>query len=493
MINDIRSFFYNYLHVIFGRAISGAVIDFFSLLLIVRVLTPDSYGVYVLFGSVAIIISVLTTWASSAIIRFGREEFILEHSVKKTFWASCSITLPAFGLCFLLIFIFRGWLADYIGIASGYYYLIFIYILAINLILIVASVFQAVGKIKQFAYLPIIYSSIFLAVLMGYYFSSVTPPVELIIGINIMCNLVTIIIGLWLLRKDISPPSFSREWTRKCFSYSWPMSIGGVSEQIIGNIDQIMIKVYLPVSSVGIYSIAYRIFSYLITIPMLSISLTFPMFTSMIVEKKESAIAQYIKNYAPIIAFLWAALLSVPIIFSREIFLIFGPDYSAAALPFSILLFGLAFRIFSIIESPIFSSYAIIKEVVAVSVLISLLNLGLDYLLIPLMGISGAAVATTVAFTVGNVIRSWILYKKLGMNDLVNYIWILPALLSFGGSVAMSSLAFRSILFVGIIGCSFLVVKRVHIFNAESLGIIDSIDMPVWLRQTIRRAYSWLM
>lgn len=493
MIKDIKSFFYNYLHLIFGRAVGSTVIGFLNLLLIVRVLTPENYGIYVLFGSVASIIAILTIWTSSAIVRFGREEFITENSVKKTFWANYSILLPAFALCFLLIFIFGDRLTQYIGISPGYYYLIFAFILISNLSGNIAVVFQAVGKMKQFAYLPLIYSGIFLVALSACYFGSLACPVELLISIFILGNLITVIVGIWLLRKDITPVCFSGEWIRKCLSYSWPMAFGGMSQQVVASVDQIVIRMFMALAFVGIYNVAYTIQNYLIMVPLFSIDLMFPLMTSLIVEKKDASIAQYIKTYAPQIAFMWAVFLSLFIIFSRELFLIFGSDYLIASLPFSILLIGVSFRIFALIESPILSSYALIKEIVVISVTVGVINLGLDYWLIPLMGISGAAVATTVAFTFGAIVRSFVVKRKLGMNDFRNYPWILPALVSFGGSVVISSLPLRVVLFLVVITCSFLVAKRSTVFNADSLAILDSIEMPAFLRQNIRRVYSILL
>lgn len=490
MINDIKSFFYNYLHLIFGNAIISTLIGFFNLLLIVRVLTPENYGIYVLFGSVASIIAILTAWTSSSIVRFGREEFITENSVKKTFWANYSILLPAFAICFLLIFIFRDRLTQYIGINSDFYYLLFVFILISNLSSNITVVFQAVGKMRQFAYLPLINSGIFLIALLVCYFGSLACPVELLIGIFIFGYLGIVIVGIWLLRKDITPVCFSGKWLRKCISYSWPLAFGGMSQQVVANVDQIVIRMFMALSFVGIYNVAYRIHDYLTMVPMLSIDLMVPLMTSLIVEKKEASIAQYVKNYAPQLAFIWALFLSLFIIFSRELFLIFGSDYLIASMPLSILLIGASFRIFTLIESPILTSFALIKEMVAISIFIGVINLGLDYWLIPLMGISGAAVATSVAFTLGVILRSLVVKMKLGINDFCNYPWILPALLSFAGTFAVSSLLWRIVLFVAVMTCSFLFAKRSTVFNTDSLAILDSIEMPTSVRQTIRKVYS---
>jgi len=493
MLKDIKSFFYNYLHLILGRVGGGVVIATLNLLLIVRILNPENYGIYVLFGSVASIVGILTIWTSGSIVRFGREEFITEGSIRKTFWANYSILLPAFILAFLLVFIFRGRLAQYIGMSESYYYLILAFILLSNLSGNVPTAFQAIGRMKRFAYLPLILRGVPFVALIIIYFKSLAVSVELLIGILILAHLCTAVVGIWLLRSYITPICLSREWIKRCLSYSYPMAFAGPAGVVIQNMDQIVIRMFMPLAFVGIYNIAYRIQDRLLMLPLISIGLMFPLMTSLIVEKEEDKIGQYIRNYAPQIAFFWALFVSLFIFFSREILSLFGTDYATAALPLAILLIGIAFRIFIVIESPILSSYGLIKQAAGISIAMAGINLGFDYLLIPQIGISGAAVATVIAYVFGAATRSWVTRNKLKINDFKSYPWLFPALISFVIAVFLSGLLYRVLFSVLMFAFCLIVAKRSAIFNSDSLTILDSIEMPTFVRQTIKRVYSILI
>lgn len=490
MLNDTKPLFINYLHLILGKAIGSGAIQFVSLLLIVRILEPERYGSYVLFTSVALIIAILTTWTLASIVRFGREEFITEGSVRKTFWANYWIILPAFVLCFLLIVIFRTRLSQYIGIPQNYCYLIFAYILISNLSSNIPIAFQAMGKMKHFSYLPLVFSGSFLAALAVIYLRSFSVSVELVIGLLILGHLLVAIIGLWLLRKDITPICFPRDWIKRCLSYSWPIAFGGMSGLVVRNVDQIVIRMFMALAFVGIYNVAYLLQDYLIMIPMLSISLVFPLMTSLIVTREEAKIGHYLKVYAPQIAFFWALIVSLFLVFTPEILWLFGSDYAAAFFPFAILLVCIAFRIVTIIQSPVLSSYGLIKQGTIINVAIGVINLGLDFLLIPRMGISGAAVATTIAFVSGTFAVSFLTKKKLGINIFKSYPWLSPVIITFIGSVFIDGLVPRALFLLMVIVVSLLVAKRSAVFNSESLAILDSIDMPAFLRHTIRKVYS---
>ena len=492
-LNDTKSLFSNYLHLITGNALGSNVVNFVSLFLIVRILSPAGYGSYVLFVSVASIIAIVTTWTSASIVRFGREEFIAEGSVRKTFWANYGILLPAFAVCFLLVFIFRTRLSDYIGISQSTYFLIFAHILLSNLALNISIAFQAMGKMKHFSYLPLASSGSFLVAIAIIYFMSVSVPVELAVGLLVFGLLLVSVIGFCLLWKDITPICVSRDWIKKCLSYSWPVFFGGTSGVMVQYIDQIVIRMFMALSFVGVYNVAYQLQGCLITLPMLSMSLMFPLMTSLVVTKEGNKLGQYIKVYAPQIAFFWALATSIFLVFAPEIVLLFGVDYIAASVPLRLLLFGMAFRIFAIIESPLIASYGLIKQAVVVNVGIALINLGLDFLLIPRMGISGAAVASVGAFIFGTLGYSFILIKWQGINDYRNYPWLFPAILAFVGSVFIDNWVARILLLAVVVAISFLVAKRSAVFNTESLAILDSIDMPSSVRRTVKQVYSILV
>jgi len=491
MINDIKAFFYNYLHLIFGNILIHNLVGFATLLLIVRVLLPDNYGVYVLFGSVAAIAAILTTWTSTSIVRFGREEFIAEGSVKKTFWANYAIILPAFALCFLLLFILKARLTQYIGVSESFYYLIFAFILVTSLSGNIPVAFQAMGRIKPFTYLPQISNSVLLAALAVIYFQAIPVSVEIIIIVLILSHLCVVILGFWLIRKGIFPLCISKEWIKKCFRYSYPLSFSNVGSAIIGNVDQIMIGIFMPVAFVAIYNIAYRVQNHIFGLPNLSRRLMFPLMTSMVVTEQTDKISRYMRNYVPQVVFFWSLVLSLFMVFGRELMLIFGQDYVAAFLPFSILLAASSLRIFYVIESPILTSHGLTKEIAGMAIATAVINLGLDYLLIPIMGISGAAIATSISVIAVVIMRSFIVKLRTGINDFPNYPWAFPAIFSLG-AIFMSSLPLRAILLLAIVILSLAVAKKSAIFNSDSLAILDSIDMPVFIRRAAKTVYSLL-
>jgi O-antigen/teichoic acid export membrane protein len=244
---------------------------------------------------------------------------------------------------------------------------------------------------------------------------------------------------------------------------------------------------------VGIYSVAYRLQNYLILIPMLSITLMFPLMTSLLVKKKEEAIDKYIQNYAPQIAFCWCILCIIVLCFSREVFLIFGSKYKNAIIPFMVLLLGIYFRIFPIIESPILSSYGLIKEMVILSLGTSIINLILDYLLVQRAGITGASIATTIAFIFTAISRTLLVKQKLHIDNFKSYLWAIPVIVALACNLGVLRLSIRAVMAFIIIALAVHVAKRKKVFTSESLKLIDQINMPQIIRVGIKRGYTYLL
>jgi len=120
------------------------------------------------------------------------------------------------------------------------------------------------------------------------------------------------------------------------------------------------------------------------------------------------------------------------------------------------------------------------------------INLGLDYLLIPRIGISGAAIATGISLILNVIMRSLVVKKWAGINDFPNYPWAFPAVIGFA-AVFIESVSLRVLLLLAIVIGSLVVAKKSAIFSSDSLTILESIEMPVYIRKVVRRVYSLLI
>ena len=230
--------------------------------------------------------------------------------------------------------------------------------------------------------------------------------------------LIGTIIGLvciiYLLRFHLKGilKNFSKNLIRPIMQYAWPFAILSLSGNIMTNTDLLMLGWFKGSEDIGLYSVAQRLTQFLYIIPaILSVAL-FPSFSKLAQESRE----RFNGIFNKIIHFLF--ILGVPIVaggilLSTDIILLaFGYEYQAAGVTFGILLVMTIINFSSTILANAVVAYNQQQTFLRYTLFAVTLNVLLNLLLIPLMGINGAAVATVVSNGIGTGLIFYFFLKK---------------------------------------------------------------------------------
>jgi O-antigen/teichoic acid export membrane protein len=191
---------------------------------------------------------------------------------------------------------------------------------------------------------------------------------------------------------------FDRTIAQKLLRDSWPLLMSSVVIMIYMRIDQIMIKQWLGVKDVGIYSAANRITEVWNFIPALIIGSLFPS----IINAKRKSEALYYKRVQNLYALmlLIAATIALPMTFlsGRLVILLYGQAYRDAG---PVLLLSI-WAVFPVFIGTAWSQWLLIENRQHLAIYSHLsgliINVGFNYLFIPLFGIRGAAFATLLSY-----------------------------------------------------------------------------------------------
>jgi len=181
---------------------------------------------------------------------------------------------------------------------------------------------------------------------------------------------------------------------------SWPLMFSGLMIMIYMRIDQVMIGLLLNDSQVGLYSAAVKISELVCFLPSILLSSLFPSLVLM----KEKSTQRYLALFQRLFDFLvWFAIfLIVPICFFSGpiIFLLYGIDYLPATATLTILTLALlAIFLKSGVDSYLINA-GLTKIVLVNSFLGAFSNVILNLILIPILGINGAAIATVISYII---------------------------------------------------------------------------------------------
>lgn len=227
--------------------------------------------------------------------------------------------------------------------------------------------------------------------------------------------------GLWFLysRSNVSVGwKFTRDCGANILRESWPFIISGLSIITYMRIDQLMIGNMLGADSLGLYSAIMPLSSLWHVIPLtLCVSIS-----PFVAKKKVESEVVYNRVLLNIFrGFLVSSvLISVSVAFAAKLIvgIIYGPVYAEAATALSIHIFtvipvflGVARSLWIVNEErPILALYA-----ASVGGIASVL---LNFLLIPRMGIQGAAVAAVLSYFISGVLLTAVLDRRVFLMQL---------------------------------------------------------------------------
>lgn len=161
-----------------------------------------------------------------------------------------------------------------------------------------------------------------------------------------------------------------------------------------------MIKEMLSNASVGLYSAAVRVFELSYIVPSIICASFFPA----IINAKKVNISSYynrLRNLSFLLLFFSIVLALVISIFSGLIVkLLFGPEYLGSIIALKIGVWSVV----GIAIGAVVGQYLIAENYVKIYFYITLfgaiINIGLNYLMIPVYGIAGAAIASVFSYLI---------------------------------------------------------------------------------------------
>jgi O-antigen/teichoic acid export membrane protein len=223
-----------------------------------------------------------------------------------------------------------------------------------------------------------------------------------------------------LLKRGVPTFSINFSFLKKAFIYGAKSQIGLLLSQVNRRLDIFIINLFLDPSHVGYYTIAVALAEFPWYISQAAATVLFPETSSM---KKEDAYS--------FTAFICRNVLLIVLCISTVLFIlgrilittVFGVDFVISVMPLRLLLPGILFLSLNKVLCAGFSGTGRPEYGTYTAAVAACTTVALDFLLIPLMGISGAAIASTVAYCAAAT-TSVILFRKLSNLPLKDFLLV---------------------------------------------------------------------
>jgi len=376
--------------------ICSLIVAFFSSIYVIRYLGPESYG------TLSYAVSFVSLFGFIASL--GIDHIVYRELVKRP-EDETKILGSALGLKLM------GGLTAFL-LAIGSSMLIGVTQIELVLISIVSvTLFGAAGQIITYAYQARVQSK---------YPAIITLSISLILALSkllvIFFDKGLIYFALILLLESVLYAVFFavsyqhhfnklQHWTfdkstmRILFATSWPLMLSTVSIMIYARVDQVMLRHYIDTTAVGIYDAAVRLADVWYIIPNVILGALFP---AIINAKKTSP--DLFRKRIQLCAMLLVTLnliiiLPTNLLAPHIIEILFGSAFSGSTSVLTIYIWSLIG--FSL--GQLMNTYLIAENYVYIylysSVITVIINIALNISLIPAYGVSGAALATLISYS----------------------------------------------------------------------------------------------
>jgi len=196
----------------------------------------------------------------------------------------------------------------------------------------------------------------------------------------------------------ISAWKFNQELAREFWRGAWPLMLSGAAVVIYAKIDQVLIGFILGPKEVGLYASAVKLAEVWYFIPSIICASLFPA----IINAKKIGVEIYqhrLKNlYILLVALAVLIALIVTVLAKPIVVFLFGREYLAASGVLQIYIWSSVGLFWGWALSQYLIAENLIKTIFLINFLAMIINVGLNFLFIPRLGISGAAYATLVAY-----------------------------------------------------------------------------------------------
>ena len=280
-----------------------------------------------------------------------------------------------------------------------------------------STIFQANLRMEYRIFARLVFRIISAILILWIIFSHGTLMQVMIV--LVFSEMVMMLISYFFSRRFIRP-RFDIDFGlwRYLFKEALPIALSSVIIIIYFNIDVIMLSLMMGDAEVGIYSAAYKLSEPLSLIPSALMVSLFPIMSASFKNAKERLIKSYRLGVRYLLIITLPIAIGITLLADKIILLIYGTPFAESAPVLQILIWTLVFTSMHYVLTNILISIDKPKLYTVSTALCAIVNVTLNFILIPVMSYNGAAIATVITNVVLLIASFYFVSKYLHVLPL---------------------------------------------------------------------------
>ncbi|KON86261.1 hypothetical protein AF332_05115 [Sporosarcina globispora] len=394
------------------RQISGILLGLLASIIIARSLGPEGNGLYQLIVLLPTTLMTLLNFGvgTSSVYYVGKNKYEVKDIIKTNTASGIVLSLVSIIIGFVVVMFFSD--KFFAGVPQDYLYIILMIMPLLMLNEFYLVIFQGVQDFKSYNSLALLRQLAALISLVLFIFilqiGLAGTVIAFTIGV-ITQFAVTLFLFKKSLKTNLLAGNISKDYFKDSFSFGFKAHFSNVLSFINYRADIYLISMFLNPASVGLYGVAVSIAERLWIVSQSISSVLYPVISSSNdIESKNKLTSIISRN-----VLFFSILGGIVFYFVSDLIfrILFGAAYDESSDILKMLLPGIIlFSVDRILSNdlagrgkPELNMYTSIFTVVS--------NIILNFVLIPKIGIAGAAVSTSVTYSLSTIIKI-VLYKR---------------------------------------------------------------------------------
>ncbi|WP_281974574.1 oligosaccharide flippase family protein [Halobacillus litoralis] len=391
------------------RQILNILIGMLIVIIVARFLGPSGQGNYALIILFPNVLGTLLNFGVgvSAAYYIGKKTYPLSTVYKTNVILAIILSLLSFFIALIILVTFKE--SIFGGIPLDLLLLVLITIPFIFFRQFLLVIFQGLQDFKPYNAILVLGKLsnlvVVLFLLIVFELSLKGAVIGFIIG-----EITSVLIAKFILYKNYSlslrSGSLSKQYSKDVLIFGIKTHVSNVLAFINYRADIMIISYFLNPASIGLYSVAVNVVERLWVVSQAISTVLFPKISSLESFKERNQLTSAITR----VLLLFSILIGLTLYFSASWLtnILFGNEYASATKVFQLLIPGVVLGSVSKIIANDIAGRGRPELNMYVSFIIVGINIILNIILIPLYGISGAAVATTTSYSVNFIIKIFI-------------------------------------------------------------------------------------
>ncbi len=431
--------------IIFSFFITTQIISYLVRFLFARNLTTTEFGLfYACFGFISFFTIFKEFGLNESLTKYIPEFLVKkgEADIKNSIAYALIIQLAVTLLISLVIFSLSGYLSDvyfHNKLASVIIKILLIGFLFDSITVVIKNSF--LGFQRHALYSSIIFFKMILILVVSLFlFKYELGVFSPIVAYAISPFLVAVIFVPIFIRKVFPQflkirSSYNPELLKKISSYGFVVMIGMAGSTLLGYTDTLILT-YFSITSVALYNVVLPIANIISYLAIAISNTLFPLVSELWAKKHvpllKKGVELLYRTVFLVVLPIALALFAFPDVTIRLLFgqkfldqqiVLFGKNFIASTLTLQILIIGVLFTVMFIINNNILNGIGRPKLTTKTVYIAASLNLVINLILIPSLGIVGAAIATTISSILMAILTVHFLKKILNVYLPINH-WI---------------------------------------------------------------------